>query len=118
MLFAAVHESVPGTQQPRANPSECPELAKADMRADEGFGLGKIVSTGFDTGLVRRSVRRHVSANAALPAKAPAWWSGHLIISTIPRWYRTAESEQQGMDSALLQNLMTGAGSSSQFVGG
>jgi len=31
---------------------------------------------------------------------------------------KTVESEHQGMDSALLQNLMAGAGSSSQFIGG
>ena len=62
-------------------------------------GLGKTaVSTGFDTGLVRRSVRRYVSANAprGVGLCISRMVVGHPIISTIARGPGTVESEQQG----------------------
>ena len=105
-------------------------------------GLGKTVSTGFGTGLVRRSARRYLSATprgwlmhllcpkAQLSRLTHSLVPGHPIIyrtrtcrisrilyesSVVPGRFRGATRSRFCI---LVQNLMAGAGSSSQFIGG
>ena len=60
--------------------------------------------------------RRYLSANTAgLAYASAAWASNNLYESSVVPGRLSGATR---MDSALLQNLMAGAGSSSQFIGG
>ena len=84
---------------------DLPQRASRRYPNQRTCGYGMSVSTGLDTGLVRRSVRRYVSANARGWAYASALLIynrlthslvvGHPIISMIAQWPGTVESEQQ-----------------------